>query len=169
VGIGRSGNREEWEPGAVNRYQFSQMSQKFIHGGDHMYPLPTQCPITGGPIVVTRFVCPESGLVIEGEFVVNTPFATLSPEQLQFVEAFVRNEGKLNRLEEELKLSYPTLRTRLHEVIRAMGHEPGKDEARDEGKRGTAISTPERQRVLQELSDGAIDFDTAMARLQGEN
>ncbi|MEZ4617477.1 MAG: DUF2089 family protein [Caldilineaceae bacterium] len=75
-----------------------------------MYPLPTQCPITGGPIVVTRFVCPESGLVIEGEFVVNTPFAGLSPEQLQFAEAFVRNEGKLNRLEEELKLSYPTLR-----------------------------------------------------------
>ena len=137
-----------------------------------MYPLPSQCPITGGPIVVTRFVCPESGLVIEGEFVVNTPFATLTPEQLQFVEAFVRNEGKLNRLEEELKLSYPTLRARLHEVIRAMGHEPGKDEGRDdgrggEGRRGAALSATERQTILQQLNDGAIDFDTAMAQLQG--
>ena len=147
-----------------------------------MYPLPSQCPITGGPIVVTRFVCPESGLVIEGEFVVNTPFATLTPEQLQFVEAFVRNEGKLNRLEEELKLSYPTLRARLHEVIRAMGHEPGKDEGRDdgrggegrggegrggEGRRGAALSATQRQTILQQLNDGAIDFDTAMAQLQG--
>jgi hypothetical protein len=134
-----------------------------------MYPLPTKCPIAGGPIVVTRFVCPESGLVIEGEFVVNTPFAGLTPEQLQFVEAFVRNEGKLNRLEEELKLSYPTLRTRLHEVIRAMGHEPGKEESRDEGPRThAAVSAFDRQTVLQALHDGEIDFDTAMARLQGK-
>lgn len=131
-----------------------------------MYPLPSQCPITGGPIVVTRFVCPESGLVIEGEFVVNTPFAALSSEQLQFVEAFVRNEGKLNRLEDELKLSYPTLRARLHEVIRAMGHEPGKEEIREESSSSPAAAT-ERQSVLQELHDGTIDFDTAMARLQG--
>ncbi len=133
-----------------------------------MYPLPTKCPITGGPIVVTRFVSPESGIVIEGEFVVNTPFAGLTPEQLQFVEAFVRNEGKLNRLEEELKLSYPTLRTRLHEVIRAMGHEPGKDDGRDDSTRaGVFPSTPERQTILQELQDGEIDFDTAMTRLRG--
>ncbi len=134
-----------------------------------MYPLPTKCPITGGPIVVTRFVCPESGMVIEGEFVVNTPFAGLTPEQLQFVEAFVRNEGKLNRLEEELKLSYPTLRTRLHEVIRAMGHEPGKEELRDEGTPAGAFpSASTRQTVLQELQEGQIDFDTAMTRLRGE-
>ena len=133
-----------------------------------MYPLPIKCPITGGPIVVTRFVCPESGLVIEGEFVVNTPFAGLTPEQLQFVEAFVRNEGKLNRLEEELKLSYPTLRTRLHEVIRAMGHEPGKEEGRDEGMSSrTLLPSSTRQMILQELQDGQIDFDTAMMRLNG--
>lgn len=129
------------------------------------HPLPTQCPITGGPIVVTRFACPESDLVIEGEFVVNTPFAQLTPEQVQFVEAFVRNEGKLNRMEEELQLSYPTIRARLHEVIRAMGHEPGKEELRyTDAPQGTV----DRQAVLQALHDGAIDFDTAMAQLQGE-
>lgn len=132
-----------------------------------MYPLPSQCPITGGPIIVTRFICPESGLVIEGEFVVNAPFATLSQEQLQFVEAFVRNEGKLNRLEEELKLSYPTLRTRLHEVIRAMGYEPGKEESREESRRSLGLSLAQRQTILQQLNDGEIDFDTAMARLKG--
>ena len=129
-----------------------------------MYPLPTHCPITGGPIIVTRFICPESGLTIEGEFVVNTPFAQLTPEQVQFVEAFVRNEGKLNRMEEELKLSYPTIRARLHEVIRAMGHEPGKDEGRADAGMSQAA---DRQAILQELNDGNIDFDTAMARLQG--
>jgi len=134
-----------------------------------MYPLPTKCPITGGPIVVTRFVCPESGIVIEGEFVVNSPFAGLTAEQLQFIEAFVRNEGKLNRLEEELKLSYPTLRARLHEVIRAMGHEPGKEDVRDEGEAtGTLPTSATRQSILQALQEGQIDFDTAMTRLRGK-
>lgn len=130
-----------------------------------MYPLPTACPIAGGPIVVTRFICPESGLAIEGEFVVNTPFAQLTPEQVQFVEAFVRNEGKLNRMEEELKLSYPTIRARLHEVIRAMGHEPGRDDSREELAAGRAA---QRKTILQQLHNGEIEFEDAMAQLRNE-
>jgi hypothetical protein len=37
------------------------------------------------------------------------------------VEAFVRDEGKITRMEEEFSLSYPTIRSRLHEVIKALG------------------------------------------------
>ncbi len=128
-----------------------------------MYPLPTTCPIAGGPIIVTRFICPESGLAIEGEFVVDAPFAQLNAEQIQFVEAFVRNEGKLNRMEEELKLSYPTIRSRLHEVIRAMGHEPGKEEETPPPPRNNQAA---RQQILQQLHDGHIDFEAAMAKLK---
>lgn len=130
-----------------------------------MHPLPNECPLTGGPIIVTRFICPESGLTIEGEFVVNTPFAQLTADQIQFIEAFVRNEGKLNRMEEELNLSYPTIRARLRDIIRAMGHEPGKDEAPEE----SPIYQPEtRQTILQRLHNGEIDFESAMAQLRGE-
>ena len=41
----------------------------------------------------------------------------LSPEQLAFAETFIRCEGKLNRMETEMGLSYPTLRARLNELI----------------------------------------------------
>ena len=125
-----------------------------------MLPLPTQCPLTGGPVIVTRLYCPESGLTIEGEFAITLPFGQLSPEQLRFVEIFVRCEGKLNRMEEELKLSYPTIRTRLHEVIRALGHEPRREEAE-------TISAAERKKVLQQLDSGKISFEEAMQLLQG--
>jgi len=125
-----------------------------------MLPLPTQCPLTGGPIIVTRLYCPDSGLTIEGEFAITLPFGQLSPEQLRFVEIFVRCEGKLNRMEEELKLSYPTIRTRLHEVIRALGHEPRREEAE-------TVSAAERKKVLQELDSGKISFEEAMQLLQG--
>lgn len=123
-----------------------------------MLPLPTRCPLTGGAIIVTRIHCPDANVTIEGQFAVTEPpFAQLTPEQLRFVEAFVRNEGKLNRLEEELGLSYPTIRSRLHDVIRAMGYEPGKEEA----------PAVDRKQVLADLEAGLISFEEAMQRLQG--
>ena len=124
-----------------------------------MVPLPTPCPITGGPVIVTRLYCPESGLTIEGEFAITLPFTQLSPEQLRFVELFVRCEGKLNRMEEELKLSYPTIRTRLHEVIRALGHEPRREESE-------TVTPATRKKVLDELDKGQISFEEAMQLLQ---
>jgi len=125
-----------------------------------MQPLPNKSPFGGGEIIVTRFYCPDSGVTVEGEFTVVAPFGQLSPEQVKFVETFVRCEGKLNRMEEELKLSYPTIRTRLHEIIRSMGYEPGKEEV---------VSAPEtdRRSVLRALDEGHLSFEEAMQKLQG--
>lgn len=126
-----------------------------------MNPLPTRSPFDGGEIIVTRFYCPESDITVDGRFAVHTPFAQLSPEQLAFVETFVRCEGKLSRMEGELGLSYPTIRNRLHEVIRALGFEPGKEEA-------SSPSDSERRQILADLDGGAISFDEAMTLLGGE-
>jgi hypothetical protein len=123
-----------------------------------MLPLPARSPFDGGRIVVTRFYCPDSDLSVEGKFEVQAPFTQLSPEQLAFMETFVRCEGKLNRMESELSLSYPTIRSRLHEVIRALGYEPGKDEA---------PAPPDRHKILEELNAGNLSFDEAMEMLKG--
>lgn len=125
-----------------------------------MLSLPARSPFDGGRIVVTRFYCPDSDLVVKGQFEVTTPFAQLSDEQIRFVETFVRCEGKLNRMEGELSLSYPTIRSRLHEVIRALGYEPGKDEP-------APAETPDRRRILEALNSGDLSFDEVMAMLVG--
>lgn len=135
-----------------------------------MLPLPRRCPLTGGPIVVTRFYCPDADVSVEGRFAVETPpFAQLSPDQLKFVEIFVRNEGKLNRMEDELGLSYPTIRSRLHEIIRTLGYEPGRDEpsAPPPPPPPAAASVPDRKAVLADLDAGKISFEDAMKLLQG--
>lgn len=132
-----------------------------------MLPLPRRCPLTGGPIVVTRFYCPDADVSIEGRFAVETPpFAQLSPDQLKFIEIFVRNEGKLNRMEDELGLSYPTIRSRLHEIIRTLGYEPGKDET-GAPPAPPAPPMPDRKTVLADLDAGRISFEDAMKLLQG--
>jgi hypothetical protein len=88
-------------------------------------------------------------------------FSNLSQEQMEFVFTFVRCEGKINRMEQELGLSYPTIRNRLHEVIRALGYEPGKDEP-------VEVTPEKRSTVLADLEAGKISADDAMRILRGE-
>lgn len=123
-----------------------------------MYPLPSKCPICGGEVFVTRLSCRECDTTIEGRFT-GGPFSKLSPAQLNFIEVFVRYEGKLTHMEDELGLSYPTIRNRLHEVIRALGYEPG-------GELPTGLSDGERQRILEDLDQGKITLDEAMTLLK---
>ena len=125
-----------------------------------MNPLPTRCPFSGGDIVVTRFYCPDVDISVDGRFSVNIPFAQLSAEQLQFVELFLRSEGKLSRMESELGISYPTVRSRLHDIIRALGYEPGKEEP-------APMEEDVRKQVLADLDAGQITFDEAMQILKG--
>ncbi len=125
-----------------------------------MYPALSHCPICKSELVVSRLHCPSCDTTIEGRFAASH-FANLTAEQLDFIVTFVRNEGKLNRMEDELGLSYPTIRNRLYEVIRALGFEPGKEET-------PAISPQERSRILEDLDAGKIDAATAMRLLRGE-
>ena len=144
--------------------------------------------------MVTRLHCPACETSIEGSFdpsVAGTrlqeafspeqlkpllPFSRLTAEQLQFVLTFVRCEGRFNRMEEEMGLSYPTLRNRLDDIIRTMGYEPSRDEGRAEvqGRAEAARQQPvgpspaERQQILDLLSRGEIDLEEAKRRLRGE-
>ncbi|MBE9471791.1 MAG: DUF2089 domain-containing protein, partial [Chloroflexi bacterium] len=85
-----------------------------------MYPVPTDCPVCHDDLLVTRLVCRNCGTALEGRFAMGR-LSQLTPEQLHFVEVFIRCEGKINRVQEELGLSYPTVRSRLEDVIRALG------------------------------------------------
>jgi hypothetical protein len=124
-----------------------------------MYQVPTECPVCHDELIVTRLVCRNCGTALEGRFSLEKIFQ-LTPEQLHFVEIFLRSEGKLNRVQDELGLSYPTVRSRLEEVIQALGYEvAGKDEGVDEDR---------RQEILQKLAAKEISSEEALGLLQGK-
>ena len=125
-----------------------------------MRPAPTRCPICESELTVTRLHCTSCDTSFEGRFAAGH-FSNLSPEQMEFVFTFVRCEGKINRMEQEIGLSYPTIRNRLHEVIRAMGYEPGKDESPE-------VGDERRRAVLEDLDTGKISAEAAMKILRGE-
>ena len=122
-----------------------------------MQTLPNRCPICGGEIIVTRLHCQICDSTIEGRFT-HGAFEALTPEQLGFAETFIRCEGKINRMEDEIGLSYPTIRNRLHEVIRALGYEPGGEEP--------GMSDKDRLKILEDLEQGSINYEDAMGMLK---
>jgi len=125
-----------------------------------MHPAPTRCPVCHSELTVARLVCSSCDTAIEGRFT-GGPFAHLTAEHLDFIVTFVRCEGKINRMEQEIGLSYPTIRNRLHEVIRALGFEPGKEDL-------VEVSPEKRSTVLEDLEAGKISADEAMRILRGK-
>lgn len=123
-----------------------------------MYPVPGKCPVCGEAMEVTRVYCRNCDSAVEGHFSLG-PFHRLSAEQLQFAETFIRCEGKITRVEEEMGLSYPTVRARLHALIRALGYTVGPE--------SVGISPEERRKVLEDLAQGKISSEDAIGLLQG--
>jgi hypothetical protein len=123
-----------------------------------MHRQPSNCPVCGGGLIVTGLQCNECDTVIQGRFQAGA-FSRLSDEQVDFVELFVRNEGKINRMEADLGVSYPTIRNRLTDVIRAMGYEPGEDEF-------AGLADEERKQILDDLERGNIDYEEALRLIQ---
>ncbi len=118
-----------------------------------------QCPICKSPLEVTRLYCRNCDTTVEGHFGLGR-FYELSPEQIAFVETFVRCEGKINRVGEELHISYPTVRSRLEDVIRALGYEVEEPAG--------AIPDEDRKSILEQLAQGKITSEEAVKRLRGD-
>ena len=126
-----------------------------------MNPVIGQCPICKETLEITRLHCTNCDTTIEGHFQLGHLYH-LSIEQLAFIETFIRCEGKINRVGEELGVSYHTVRSRLNDVIRALGYEVG------EGEPEGPIPDEERKAILEQLAQGKITSEEAVKRLRGE-
>ncbi|MBK7894301.1 MAG: DUF2089 domain-containing protein [Anaerolineaceae bacterium] len=118
-----------------------------------------QCPICNDTLHVTRLHCRNCDTSIEGHFSLGRLYQ-LSPEQLSFIETFIKCEGKINRVEQEMGMSYPAVRSRLTEVIEAMGYEVGPPES--------DLSPEARQSILDDISSGKLSAEEGLAILRGQ-
>ncbi len=137
-----------------------------------MYTVPTECPVCHDDLHVTQLQCRNCGTVLKNQFEMDRLFR-LIPEQRHFVEVFLRCEGKLNCVQEELGISYPTVRNRLEEIISVLGYEmadiPVEVEDVEVVEAPQPDVTPEyRQQVLEQLARKEITSEEALALLQGK-
>lgn len=150
------------------------------------------CPVCGEAMIVTRLSCANCGSSLEGAFQLagvptrRTPsgplgarggaraeternearfgrLARLDAAQLDFVEAFLRCRGVIKNVEDMLGISYPTVKSRLANVLATMGFGPDEDLPDGDHRR-------ERREILADLRDGRISMEEAHRLLarQGE-
>ncbi|MEO8633009.1 MAG: DUF2089 domain-containing protein, partial [Chloroflexota bacterium] len=121
-------------------------------------PVVAKCPICAAQLKVVRLECDSCGTRMEGSFSLGR-FHALSPDQLEFLETFIRARGNFKDIERELGISYPTVRSRLDAMIRALGF-PSQAEPDRESER--------RKEILRELAEGRIAADDAANLLESE-
>jgi hypothetical protein len=119
------------------------------------YPVITNCPVCTNTLKITKLHCSHCHTTIENEFEL-TKLASLSKEQLSFVEVFLTCRGNIKEVEKELSISYPTVRGKLNEIITALGYETKKKNEVDERK------------VVAMLEAGEITPEEAIKLLKDE-
>ena len=132
------------------------------------------CPVCQGELTVTRLHCRSCGTALEGEFGVGR-FGRLEREQLTFLESFLRSRGNLKEMERELGISYPTVRSRLEVLLRALGLGDGSpapvlDEGAEslpgEPAQSDEDLAAERRTILERLSRHELSADEAAAAIR---
>ena len=118
---------------------------------------PSQCPVCDLPLSISELRCRGCGTTLRGEFALTRcSFCNLPPEQLRFLELFLRCRGNLRDVERTLGLSYPTVRARLDALLTTLGY--------------TAAVSPDtgeqRREVLEALDAGRVTADEAIVLLE---
>lgn len=119
------------------------------------YKVIANCPVCSKTLKITRLQCTHCNTTIENEFELSK-LASLSKDQLHFVEVFLTCRGNIKEVEKELGISYPTVRGKLSEIISSLGYVQKKKNEVDEKK------------VVTMLEKGEITAEEAIKLLKDE-
>lgn len=129
-----------------------------------MHPVIGRCPICHDELTVTRLHCQSCGTTLEGSFNLG-PLQRLRQDQIEFVEAFIRCRGSLKDVGAELNMSYPTVNSRLNDILVALGYS---DRVKvPEPAETAAVSSERKREILTLLNEGQITSADAARMLRG--
>ncbi len=128
-----------------------------------MHPVIGRCPICHDELAVSRLHCRNCDTTIDGAFNLG-PLQRLSQDQVRFVEAFVRNRGSLKDVGSELNMSYPTVNSRLNDILMAMGYS---DRVKVPESQDSGISAERKREILSAVREGRMSATDAERALRG--
>ncbi len=116
--------------------------------------LVSRCPVCESGMTVSELTCDSCGTAVRGRFPV--PDLCRLPEDLyQFLVVFIKNRGVIRDVEKELGISYPTVRSRLNDVLAALGF-------------AEQVAHVDRSEVIEMLERGEVTAEQAEKLLRGE-
>jgi hypothetical protein len=120
-----------------------------------------KCPVCQHDLIITQLSCTNCDTKINGHYQHKQgPFSVLNEEQTNFLLSFIKCEGRFNRMEGELGLSYPTLRNRFNEIVKILGGNPQAELK--------PLRKEERMMILSILEDDIITLQEAQSLLKAK-
>ena len=110
---------------------------------------PLKCPACQNNIYISELICPSCQSIVRGKFPF-LPLSNLTSGQVEFIKIFILCRGNIKEVEKEMKISYPTVRNKLDEVIKTI----------------SKIKTQTTSDVLTALENGEITSAEAVELLQ---
>lgn len=110
------------------------------------------CPVCSSVMKASRLSCNTCGTVIENDFSLSK-FDRLNNEQLTFAEIFIKNSGSIKDIEKELGISYPTVKAKLNDLIKAFGYNITDEQPLNTGS------------VIDQLERGEITPEEALKKI----
>jgi hypothetical protein len=128
------------------------------------------CPVCSSELAVTRLHCGSCGTTLEGDFSVGR-FGRLNRDQLALLESFLRSRGNLREMERELGISYPTVRSRVEALVRALGFgeradADDLDDAAAESPAASADQPMDRTAILEALARHELSAEAAATAIR---
>ena len=116
-------------------------------------PVNSDCPYCGATMAVSKMTCGHCNVSVEALFPMSR-LGSLPVEHQKFIEMFVLAGGNLKEIAEQVGVSYPTIRSRLDQVIEALRSEIAKTRR----VQGT---------VLDAVEPGKTNAETAAKLIKG--
>lgn len=116
-----------------------------------------KCPNCSGKMYVAEYKCADCATRVKGNFGVS-PLSALEDDDLDFAVSFLVCEGNIKAVERHLRISYPTVKSRLRKVIEKLGF---KVEVNEE----EVPETPDTRSIIEDLHAGKFDVAEALSRL----
>ncbi len=125
------------------------------------YKMPHRCPVCDHEMRISKLTCTHCPTKIEGEFS-TCKFCQLPAEQLIFVETFIKCRGNIKEVEKDLRISYPTVRSRLDSIIETLGYRVDGDKEKQDPQE----ESNRREAILEALERGEISPQEATLKLR---
>ena len=118
------------------------------------YPVINKCSVCGEKLEISCLQCRRCNTKYQGNFYFDK-FSYLTAEQKYFIEIFLKCRGNIKEVEKELNISYPTVRSRLNDIVRALGYDLPNE-------------TPQvnKKEIIYSLSKGEITYEEALKMLK---
>ena len=109
----------------------------------------TCCLYCQGDLLIKEVEFQSCTTRVKGEFKTNR-FHMFAPDELFFIEVFLKNQGNIKLVEKERQISYPTVKSRLKSIIKTLGYQV------------EDVKENQRVTILNDLSAGRLNVKEAI-------